>query len=576
MAYLNVGAQVGTVERAKAHRIGSNFEILKNDNETADGLLSGKLPVRNFEPFELPLIPSWEENPFEDRNWQFNYHSLRWIDVLRREFLRTRDRKYGYAYMHYLKSWVERNGDPSRDASSEFAWHDMASSYRASMIAGAITILGAQSWLLHALHEHGTVLADPSFGTQRGNHALHVKTGLLIAGDVLNNIPWKKQALERIGELLDESIDSQGVDLEGAMSYQWSNFVWYRNAQEHLLAANMDLPPVFNRLALMPEFVAFGTPPTRRPVRFGDSDTSVIKDYPDPTVQFVRTQGKAGTKPASVYRKYDAGYIFSRSSWTLPSKNDSLFYSLRFGPSKKDTSHGQHDGGSMTLSIGDATFVDENGRYKYQKHEFTSFLASNRAHNSLVFSDIDYNVYAETALIKSESSANHDWTVVERQETSQSSWRRGVFHNRNENYLVVIDAYTNAGKNGVSQLWQLPNQADVKIGAGFSTVSMKGVKQKLRIHSFSSDPADTKLFKGDKAPLMGWRSEKYGTVEAAPCLAFSSERANGLFVTVFSVEGLGKKPMSHSVEFDGNGKATVLGSVSSVSIDIISGSVDRN
>lgn len=519
--------------RAKSHLIGGRYNKHKSDISIADEIINGKLSLPNHRTFILPLNPKWNEDPLDDRNWKFLYHSLRWLDPLRRAFIETKNRSYGFAYLHYIDSWLKAN--PELQGSSEFSWHDMATAYRTGVISAAVATFGAQKWLINALKQHGEVLSNPNFGARRGNHALHVRVGLLIAGDVVNRQDWANMASVRIEELLVDSVDEEGVDREGSMSYQWNNYAWFKEAADHIVASQKELPGTFDRLRLMPEFMGFATPPTKYPVRFGDSDRgNTLRNLPDPTVQYVRSDGALGSMPSETYKKYSSGYIFGRSTWGLPAKTDSIFYSLRFGPPFDDTPHGQQDGGSMTLTVGDKTVLDENGRFKYQKHQNTEHLSSNWAHNSVAFASDPYDNTAPTELICSSSGPKIDVSVTRRVEGGSSEWVRGLYHLREHNSLVIVDQLRSCSNDKMSILWQLATETQISRIDDHFNIGFDDSEVSVQMQSFSTDPIEINEVYGQSNPILGWRSFKYGTIEPSRCIEYSFTGEKLTVVTVYA------------------------------------------
>lgn len=537
-------ARPTVASRAKSHLIGGRYNKHHSDILVAEEILSGKLRLPNHEVFPLPINPKWNEDPFNDRNWKFLYHSLRWLDPVRRAYVETRNRSYAFVYLHYMDSWLKANQE--RPGSSDFSWHDMAAAHRTGIISAAVATFGAQKWLIKSLKQHGEILSNPSFGARRGNHALHVKVGLLIAGDVVNRNDWVTMACARIEELMIDNVDEEGVDREGSMSYQWNNYAWFKEAVDHIKVTQMELPGTFDRLRLMPEFMGFGTPPTKYPVRFGDSDKgSTLRNLADPTVQYVRTDGAKGAMPTECYKKYNSGYIFGRSTWQLPTKMDSIFYSLRFGPSFDETPHGQQDGGSLTLTVGDKTVLDENGRFKYQKHENTDYLSSNKAHNSVAFSSDPYDNSSPTELIHSSSGPKMDASVTRRVESASSEWVRGLYHFREHGLLVVVDRLSPSSTDKMSIFWQVATDAEVsKIDNSFN-IGFEGSEVSVQMKSFSVDSIKINEAYGQSDPMLGWRSFKYGTIEPSRCIEYSFEGDSLTVVTMFVTND-----SSHRKDFD--------------------------
>jgi hypothetical protein len=525
-------------DRARAHVFGANLRARPTDERMAISAVKREVQFNHHKVFKLPEIITWNENPYDDRNWQFNYHSLRWIDPLRRWYEKSGDEEFGKAYGDYLCSWLQSNGDLS-EASPSMGWHDMATAYRTEILTAAIATFGPNSQYVESLRKHAEFLSEPSAATVKGNHALHVRTSLLIAADVLDAPVWKKFAADSIGKITENSIDVQGVDGEGAMSYQYSIYGWFGNAFKHLRVAGVSARGS-QRVVKMPQFIAYGTGPDLYPIPFGDSDKLPLRDLPSDEVKYVRTQGAQGKAPRDLYRVFNAGYVFGRTTWNLPAQQSQIFYTLRFGP--KRYAHAHCDGGSLTLTVGDQRFLEESGRYKYDKTPKSVYLESARAHNGLTFSNDLYDEKSGTKLEASLSNQTFDWTVVSRLEQLGSSWRRGVYHSRKGQYLIVVDQAISSRSGGSSVQWQVPRDAkfaqqdnSVNVSVGASIEMVMHVFTKSRSHS-------TSMVAGQDDPMLGWRSESYGSIFAAPTLQVASDRGDEVYVTILAT----KKVLGHA------------------------------
>lgn len=87
------------------------------------------------------------------------------------------------------------------------AWYGMATAYRSSIIAAAISTYGPDPDLMNALNEHGAFLADEKAAFEHGNHALHVRTALLVIADILQNEAWKRYAVQTLDDIVRDSVD---------------------------------------------------------------------------------------------------------------------------------------------------------------------------------------------------------------------------------------------------------------------------------------------------------------------------------------------------------------------------------
>ncbi len=149
----------------------------------------------------LPENPTWTEDPLDDQNWSFRYHSLTTtVGPLLAAGATTGDRRYLDRAAFLLADWV---ADNPRDAPpAPMSWNDHSTALRAIMIACALQILPHDPWLLDAAEAHAATLSDPTFYVNDGNHAINQARGLLSLGCVLDRPEWKALAATRLGTLV--------------------------------------------------------------------------------------------------------------------------------------------------------------------------------------------------------------------------------------------------------------------------------------------------------------------------------------------------------------------------------------
>ena len=205
-----------------------------------------------------------------ERNWGFQYHSLRWIPPLLQAYEATGENAYKARASALLYDWYRTN--PRGASPSAMAWNDHGTAWRAGVYACAMAVLGRPAWLLAALSRNGAALADPGFYVGAGNHALNQDIGLLDAGIALPRADWIDLAVSRLGRVIVTDVDAQGVNKEGAIGYQ--QYIYERGvvARQRILDAGRTVPSTFARVAAMPAFLAFGILPDGTYEALGDTD----------------------------------------------------------------------------------------------------------------------------------------------------------------------------------------------------------------------------------------------------------------------------------------------------------------
>jgi hypothetical protein len=522
-------ATVPMQDRAAAQCFGNGFDARADDATTATALMDGEVRLSPHAAARIPTDLTWREDPFKDVNWTFQLHTLRWADVLRREGVRTADQAMSTRHQDYLRDWLRDN--PVNKPPSRSSWGDMQSGLRAVALACAMGTYGPLDWIVDGLRLHGTVLSDPTFAPPRGNHALHVHSGLLVAGDVLGLPTWTSAARSRTTTLLVRSVDAEGVIDEGSTGYQLANYSWYRESRRRIVAAGLEPGTLFDRVLLMPEFLAYATQPDGTYVQVGDSDrgnASLLRD--SPTALYAATAGAEGTAPTDLYRNFTRGYVFGRSGWgTARPFADETFYSIRHGASLDAQAHAHQDAGALTLSAFGSPLLFDAGRYKYGSYPMTSYLKSRAAHNVVDVLGATYRRDRAATLVTAQHTSTHDLTTVRVTAMDGSVWTRTVLYSRAGGYFVVDDRVTNRTRRTMVQRWNLPDEHTVARTG--STLTAAGPGADLSLFWLGSRPA-LSVAKGQENPLLGWRGYRYGNAIPTPVAQARLTGTSGRFTTV--------------------------------------------
>lgn len=522
-------------EIAGQHMLGGLFRPRGNDRQVADDLLRGTLRLDNHPPAQIDIAaPDWLADPFGDNNWQFSFHSLRWLDVLRRSHEATGDQRYLDACVGAARSWHEAHTAGSAAKVSRFAWYDMGAGLRVLVLAGLLHTVGEQPWLVDCIAEHGRRMAPEEFGHQIGNHIIHIHNGLITAGHLMDEPAWTEMATHRLKKLLVENVDLDGVADDGAIQYQINNYNWYKEALDHARAAGITHGPEFDRVDLMPEFLVHAYQTTKTLVQFGDSDRTTVPRIEYPQLEHLRAGGSAGERPYETYRCYrSAGYAFGRTHWDVGDMSDVLHYSLRFGPPQSAHTHAHQDGGGVTVDFGGTELHPEGGRYRYDTQPMSVYFASQLTHNTVLILEDEFDPGAPTDLLRSETSATGDLTVVRRTEQHGSVWHRAVHHHRPARTLTVTDHVAPHRRSDVVQLWQLPRGAVVRVAGQEARVLVRG-RHVATLTSAGTSPIYHEVVEGRRSSehIQGWRSVKYGECFAAPVLRIGMTVDRGLLTTV--------------------------------------------
>lgn len=500
--------------------IGAAFRATREDKAKVAALLEGKLVMSPHKEWALPREIDWTLDPFKQRNWRFQLHTLRWLDPLRRAGLNG-DEAAAELWLHYCTSWIDEN----LSGSDPYAWMDMADGLRAiEFVLGYPLVPEARrgKWI-EAILVHARWLADLD-NRGHGNHALHQLQGLLVAASFLRDEALKDQARKQIIELFDLSYDVDGVNNEAALGYHDLNYVWWKEVISRFSAENVDLSALEGRLVKGRHMLVHGVRPNGFLEMIGDtSDRKRMSSDGLPETTYMRTNGEDGHPPGERSVLFEAGYLFGRSGWGEYERDfsDETFYSVRFGPD--DAIHGHQDSTSVTAySHGVQWFVDP-GMFAYTQSAVRGYVKSRNAHNVVISDRAKFDPKARTVLEAHSLTDRFDHIrLTSSPQRGFSSSRRVVF-DRTRDVLIVIDRVRRTDPaiptTRFTQLWHLHPETSVTrrdrgavdLASGSATASIRwldGVR-----------PDSVEWADGEQG---GWFSPGYNVAEVAPVIAARS------------------------------------------------------
>lgn len=491
----------------------------------ADGLLLNRY---HFDPHPVVTLPTnltWAEDPLGDANWRYQLHTLRFTLNLLRASAETGVAAYRDRALFLLRDWLADN--PRSDPPSRYSWDNHSTAWRAVVYACATEYVGMTSWLHDALLLHGRTLADPSFYVKHGNHALNQSIGLLEAARVLGRDDWIALARDRINALVAESVDTQGVTNEQSVGYQAYNYNQYHLALDRFAALGLAPGADFARVDLMPGFMAEATLPNGDAEMIGDTGAGATPSIPGTWTEFVRSGGASGPTPPLV-KAYRAGYLFARSGWgTTRAFADETFLSVRWGPGRRF--HGHPDGTSLTLYAWGSRLIVDPGKYSYTNSKWRDFFRSRRGHNVVTVDGRQWSDAASTTLVdRTATSALVDVRLKTKGYTGITQ-RRRITWSRALDYILVEDRLTSATVHTYRQLWHLVENSNLAVGR--SVVRTRRPSGNVLIRQLVGSPT-IRVVTGDRSPVQGWISYRYGNKIAAPVVEAIRRGSNVRYLTL--------------------------------------------
>jgi hypothetical protein len=495
-----VSAQSPPTPGVIARDFGPDCRQNPNAIARADELMAGTLELSRHSPIRFPKNPTWSENPFGDTNWQFQYHSLRFVWDLFEAWRITGTEGYRDRGLFLVRDWVRDN--PPGGGRSPFSWNDHSTAIRTWVLACAARVSPKAAWVRKALKVHGGILADPNFYVDHGNHALNQSRGLLAAGCILDRPDWQRLAAKRISALITESVDRQGVTNEQSVYYQFYNFQAYRAAAERLRACGMDVPRSFERLDLMPDLLTHATLPDGTYVTLGDTSHNKAASIPGTAAAYAASKGREGPMPARRSAVFDAGFAFGRTGWGIARPIDQeVAFSARFGPGRRY--HGHLDHGAVTLYGYGNRLVDDPGQFSANFTQWRRFAISRAAHNVITVDDVAYAVSSTATIAGVRMTPTHDDLTIHDRGYEGVDLQRRIVFSHGLGWLLVDDHATSEVTRTYRQLWHLlPGSDPQRFGSTVRTRRSGGNLAILQLRA----PDRTRIVKGRRSPLQGWYS----------------------------------------------------------------------
>lgn len=494
----------------------------------AEALLANRYTIGRHAAVTLPANPRWNENPLKSRNWEYTYHTLRFVLDLLSAGQRDGGEKYLERARYLLRDWIQDN--PPGAGRSIFSWNDHATAWRAEVLVCAAEVFPREAWLDNALAVHGAKLATPAFYRREGNHALNQNVALLDIGCRLSRPDWTDLARRRLAALVVDSVDAQGVTNEQAVFYEMYNWRHYDRARRRLEDCGLTPPPELARINKMPDFLANATLPNGEYVMLGDSGRTAATPIRGTTAEFAATGGQSGKHPANVFARYKAGFVFGRSGWgdERPFADESA-YSVRFGPGLQW--HGHADGGSVTLFALRSRLLEDPGIFTLNFDAWHRFAVGRSAHNVVTVEGRSFDASRPTTLVRSSTGPAGDEVVVRSAGYAGIDATRRIVYSRGLGYLVVEDRLRASSWINTRQLWHLAEDAHPAIDG--TSVGSKRATPHVRIIQLVAT-RKPQIVIGRRDPVQGWISYYTDHRTPAPTIEVRSGGTAVRYITLLA------------------------------------------
>ncbi|WP_248962979.1 heparinase II/III family protein [Sphaerisporangium perillae] len=482
----------------------------------AADVMKGRLALAGLPAFSIGKDIDWHLDPYRNRSWALDFHSLRWIGNLILAYETTRRQDYLDRAVAIAEDWVHDN-PRGASGTDEWAWAEHAIALRAPVLVCLSKYVKA-GWLAGGLAEHAAALADPALYKQGHNHGLDQDIALLSIACRLHDEGWKDLALRRMTASGRIAIDKQGVLQEQAPRYGLYVHERLGIVMTMIKDCRTAVPDdLVARRRALETYIAHATQPDGRMVPLGDSPADLRpKGYPH---------------EAATVKVFGGGYVFGRTAWD---SEDAAYYSIRFGPGRRFHGHEDHMG--VTYHAQRRDILVEAGFHSYEKTPYQFWTTSAEAHNVPVVAGARFRPGTPTTLAgRSIGATRQSYRLTDQAYGVVRG--RSVLVNHGKDLMAVLD--TAPAGSRVSPIWHFSPSLEVLsdkdgrvvLGTGTGTgdeggsgdgsgagPAGKGWRVTLaQMNASSCEPLTGQSVQaGKSSPFQGWVSPSYLKRTPAP------------------------------------------------------------
>lgn len=406
----------------------------------------------------LPPHPTWQgdytdwvADPFEDRNWRFQFHTLRWINPYFWDALAGNEESK-QEWKRIVRSWAAHNTPPSQ-AEDDYAWMDMTDGNRAIQISiGAPLMDEDDEWYLDLLVEHRNWLLNDTHIVE-GNHGLHQNLGLFVLAVVLNDEIGTRRAIQRLADQILEAFDDQGLNEEGSVGYHQMNLVWWQQAERRLKLEGYSFPEhAANRLKRAGHTLGVLLLPDGTMPQVGDGNRGKGRKKLHPLVDQV-VSGKVKEPAPPTFHNFDNGFTVFHSGWgrSRPLRDESHTI-VRHGQDLLRHSH--DDRGSVHIYTAGRRWITDGGFHSYQQNSLDRIYTKSRLAHSLIdlphqTHDITGDVHVPVTECRPEL---HSAEILDAN-FQAAAWKRRVIFLPELDTWVIWDRVKSSAEEYIRQQW---------------------------------------------------------------------------------------------------------------------------
>jgi hypothetical protein len=516
-----------------------------------------EVSLAGFPAWQVPIDPTWNENPFTNSTWRLYYQSLGWLRVIDASSQDGRtSREPEGIEGRYLLDWIKDN--PMDMDATSVNWGDHVVALRTDYMVGAASRGVTQAFsddelsaFVRSLEQHGERLAaflnDPQWKghNHRMFHALALYNLTGAFPELAGAAEWHELARDRVEELLTDLVDPvEGVSLEQAPAYHFVDLDLILQADEYLMKWNDGFgQESVDLIRKMLDFAAIIVRPDGTLPPIGDTPYGSVAPLGyirhaaqlgirSPLSSYLISDGQEGEPPPGAAFFPRAGYAVFRMRQAQNAQPIQAV--LDIGQSRRI--HGHDDALSLDLwSAGHEVVTDSGGPYAYGTQGRFD-LVINPAHSIASVSDVEY---LPGDVDVGRLADNENFAVAEGSHDKFRGFHttRTAIVLKKPGKLIVVDQIrpltsSRATPRVFNAAFHLgPDAAPVELRIEGTRASSAFATGSISVAASSSVEAET--VEGRTKPhLLGWVTPRVDKIVPAPVVTFSVKGVSAWFVTV--------------------------------------------
>ncbi|RYZ03126.1 MAG: hypothetical protein EOO73_28880 [Myxococcales bacterium] len=504
----------------------SDLELTDDEHteDDADSAATSFKPREDRPAWKLEPPIAWDADPFKDRNWQFQLHSLAMVRPLLARYAATADSARYHQAVAFAVDWWRFHGEQGKQA--DYSWYDMATGKRATILAYLLDRAFAgkeklseaeQRSLLAMAGAHVTKLRDRKFIVMT-NHGLFQIQGVAslcrVLGDVGDCEGSDAYVQKQLGKLLDTQFDAYGVHREHSPQY-------HRLAIQALSRfAQPQGTGVYKEIAQRLELARAVFPwlvfPDGRLATLGDTEGEAPDEPPPPSRKCTEKDGEACVEVGDFSK---SGYVVVRSPWSRPKRD--AFMLIMTGMYNRST-HKHADDLSFELMEHGELLLEDSGKYAYLKDKMNKHVHTARAHTTVGLADREIVVGDAKAYGSALEPPERDGNVhvlrgqVRRKKLFTQTRRVDYAPGR---YLLIDDELNSPDAREFESYVHLARQLEAKADGAAFIVPLAGGRR-MRVEALSADCKSSQARGQNEPQLQGWVTKAYREMTPASVLTF--------------------------------------------------------